>query len=382
MSSPLRWGILATGGIAVTFTKDLLKDPSTRGASDVKHTVTAAASSSSASRANEFLKEVGAPSEAKGYGSYAELVKDPNVDIVYVATPHSHHFQNAMLCLEAKKHVLCEKAFTTNAAQAKLLVDTAKKNNLFLMEAVWIRFFPICQELRKMASDGKIGDIRRVFADLSLGVDVESKFGTKHRMTNMDLAGGAMLDLGIYPITWVFQFLYHIQSPQHQKPPKVASSITKYAPTGADEMTSMIFTFPATNAQGIATTNFRVSYDPDDKNTAGPAIRIQGTKGEIQVYGPAYRPTHYRIIPAVDKDTGKDKAGFEFQDVTRDIPGHGMFWEADECFRCLKDKKLESDGMSWSESIVIMDAMDEVRKQNSLVYPEKIESTKYPLEDF
>jgi predicted dehydrogenase len=194
MSSPLRWGILATGGIAVTFTKDLLKDPSTRGVSDVNHTVTAAASSSSASRANDFLKEVGAPAEAKGYGSYAELAKDPNVDIVYVATPHSHHFQNTMLCLEAKKHVLCEKAFTTNAAQARILVDTAKKNNVFLMEAVWIRFFPICKELRKIAADGTIGDVRRVFADLSISADVEQKFGTEHRMVNMDLAGGALLD--------------------------------------------------------------------------------------------------------------------------------------------------------------------------------------------
>ena len=198
MSSPLRWGILATGGIAVTFTKDLLKDPSTRSVSDVNHTVAAAASSSSATRANEFLKEVGAPSEAKGYGSYAEMVKDPSVDIIYVATPHSHHFQNTMLCLEAKKHVLCEKAFTTNAAQAKILIDTAKRNNVFLMEAVWIRFFPLCQELRKMASDGKIGDIRRVFADLSFGEDVENKFGTQHRMVNMDLAGGAMLDCELH----------------------------------------------------------------------------------------------------------------------------------------------------------------------------------------
>ncbi|KAI9703090.1 MAG: hypothetical protein M1820_005962 [Bogoriella megaspora] len=376
MSSPLRWGILATGGIAVTFTKDLLKDPSTRDVNDVKHTVTAAASSSSASRANDFLKEVGAPSDAKGYGSYAELAKDPNVDIIYVATPHSHHFQNTMLCLEAKKHVLCEKAFTTNAAQAKILVDTAKKNNVFLMEAVWIRFFPICKELRKMASEGKIGEIKRVFADLSFGDDVENKYGTQHRMVNLDLAGGALLDLGIYSITWVFQFLYHIQPKQNQQPPKVASSISKYHKTGADEITSMIFTFPATQAQGIATTNLRVSYDPDGKNTAGPAIRIQGTKGEIQVYGPAYRPTHYRLVPA------EGKSDFEFQDVTRDIPGHGMFWEADECYRCLANKKLESNGMTWEESLVIMEAMDEVRKQNGLVYPEKIESTKYPLEGF
>jgi len=123
----IRWGILATGGIAQTFTKDLLVDPKTRGVDTVIHTVVAAASSSSKSRAEQFLKEVGAPSSAQPYGSYNEFVKDPNIDIVYIATPHSHHFQNAMLCLEAGKNVLCEKAFTVNAAQAKLLVKKAKE---------------------------------------------------------------------------------------------------------------------------------------------------------------------------------------------------------------------------------------------------------------
>lgn len=128
-SSPFtcRWGILATGGIAQTFTKDLTADPKTRDVHDIKHEIVAAASSSSASRAEQFLKDVGAPSSAKAYGSYEELVKDPNVDVIYVATPHSHHYQNAMLCLEAGKNVLCEKAFTVNAAQAKALVAKAKE---------------------------------------------------------------------------------------------------------------------------------------------------------------------------------------------------------------------------------------------------------------
>jgi len=123
----IRWGILATGGIATTFTKDLLCDPTTRGVENIKHTVAAAASSSSASRAKDFLKEVNAPSDAKAYGSYEELVKDSNVEIVYVATPHSHHYQNVMLALEHGKHVLCEKAFTVNAAQLKKLVEVARK---------------------------------------------------------------------------------------------------------------------------------------------------------------------------------------------------------------------------------------------------------------
>ena len=123
----VRWGILATGLIAQTFTKDLLVDPKTRNVHSVVHTVVAAASSSSKSRAEQFLKDVGASSSAKAYGSYEELVKDPEIDIIYVATPHSHHYQNVMLCLEAGKNVLCEKAFTVNAAQLKILVKKAKE---------------------------------------------------------------------------------------------------------------------------------------------------------------------------------------------------------------------------------------------------------------
>lgn len=137
----LKWGILATGGIAESFARDLWVNPDTRGVKDVEHVVVAAASSSSADRAKAFLKEVRAPDSAKAYGSYKELVADPNVDIIYVATPHSHHYQNVMLCLEAGKNVLCEKAFTTNAAQTEALIKKAKEKNLFLMEAVSIPVF-------------------------------------------------------------------------------------------------------------------------------------------------------------------------------------------------------------------------------------------------
>ena len=132
----LKWGILATGGIAESFARDLWPNPETRGVNDIEHKVVAAASSSSAKRAQDFLKEVRAPEGAKAYGSYKELVEDPNVDIIYVATPHSHHYQNARLCLEAGKNVLCEKAFTTNAAQLETLIKIAKEKNVFLMEAV------------------------------------------------------------------------------------------------------------------------------------------------------------------------------------------------------------------------------------------------------
>ena len=136
----LTWYSTATGGIARTFTKDLLVDPTTRGVHDIHHTVTAVASSSSADSAKKFVDEVVASKQSSpscaAYGSYEELVKDGNVDIIYVASPHSHHYQNCMLCLEHGKPVLCEKALTVNADQAKILYKTAKEKNLFFMEAV------------------------------------------------------------------------------------------------------------------------------------------------------------------------------------------------------------------------------------------------------
>ncbi|KAL8679125.1 MAG: hypothetical protein Q9186_004570 [Xanthomendoza sp. 1 TL-2023] len=394
MSSPytVRWGIIATGMIADLFVKDLLLDPSTRDVSDVKHEVKAVASSSSADRAKRFIEECKVPEGAAAYGSYEELVKDQNVDIVYVATPHSHHYQNTMLCLEAGKHVLCEKSFTTNAAQAKRLIETAKAKNLFLMEAVWTRFFPLSIQIRKFIEDGNLGAVHRVIADNSFGDNVEEKYGTTHRMINMDLAGGCLLDLGIYSITWLFQTLYHTLPPPSRKPPKVISAITPYHATGADEMTSMILTFPSAPgpapagtpdgsshpAHGIALTNLRVASDPDGFNTCKPAIRIQGTAGEIQVDGPAFRPRAWRFIKAKaqgQKGTGEP----EVEEHPCEIPGHGMFWEADECGRCLRDGKVESAGMGWEESVVIMEVMDEVRRQGGVKYPEKIESLEYPL---
>ena len=134
----LKWGILATGGIAESFGRDLSVNPETRNIKDIEHVIVAAASSSSADRAKAYLKEVNAPDSAKAYGSYKDLVADGNVDIIYVATPHSHHYQNAMLCLEAGKNVLCEKSLTVNAAQTEALIKKAREKNVFLMEAVSI----------------------------------------------------------------------------------------------------------------------------------------------------------------------------------------------------------------------------------------------------
>lgn len=345
-------------------------NPETRGVKDIQHEIVAAASSSSADRAKDFLKKVGAPSSAKAYGSYKELVADKDVDIIYVATPHSHHYQNAMLCLEAGKNVLCEKAFTTNAAQTKLLVEKAREKNLFLMEAVWTRYFPLSIYVRDIITSGKLGKVHRTFADLSIGTQPEEAFDNSHRMVNPDLAGGALLDLGIYALTWVFQTLYHTQPESERQAPSVVSALRKYS-TGADEMTTMLLTFPRSDklggdAHGIATTGMRVTPDPDGKGSAGPAIRVQGDNGEIQVFHPAYRPTKTKLVlkdgtvdekdwPQPGPGKGSDWHNGFGGELGPEGVGHGMFWEADECAHALKEGRKEGKYESLSESIVIME---------------------------
>jgi predicted dehydrogenase len=291
-----------------------------------------------------------------------------------------------MLCLLAHKPVLCEKAFTVNASQARILTQTAKEKSLFLMEAVWTRYFPLSVAIRRHITSGDLGEVLRVTADLSIGLSPEEKFDPSNRMINKSLAGGCLLDLGIYSLTWVFQTLYHTLPARQRQAPKVKGvAMTPEPRTGADEMTTILLEFPSSTPQGqttahaVATTALRVDYDPDNLNSAGPAIRIQGTKAEIQVYGPAFRPSKYRFIPQLDRD--KDEKG-EVKDFEFEFPGdgHGMYWEADEAARCWRDGKLESEGMGWEESLVIMGVMDEVRRMGGLEYPESIESTKYPLD--
>ncbi|KAJ4369947.1 hypothetical protein N0V83_005711 [Neocucurbitaria cava] len=371
----LRWGILA-------FTKDLLIDPTTRDAGDIRHVVAAAASSTSASRAQSFLNEAGAPSSAKAYGSYRELVEAEDVDIIYVATPHSHHYQHTRLVLDAGKHVLVEKPITVNAEQCKILRELAKEKRLFLMEAVWTRFFPLSREVTEFVRSGQLGDVKRVFADFSFWNDVEKEFGNQHRMVNLELAGGALLDLGIYSLTWLFMTLYHAQPKDKRGDPQVSSAVTKYEPTGADETTTVLLKFPGTGAQGIATTSIQVATTPNPSLPAPDAIRIQGTHGDLTVnYAP--RPRSYTLTPASSSAHGT-LASFTHQTKTFDTPGggHGMFWEADECARCVRDGKLESEVMPVEETEVLMRVMDEVRTQGGVVYPGEIGSVEWPLEGF
>ncbi|KAH7129390.1 hypothetical protein B0J13DRAFT_137096 [Dactylonectria estremocensis] len=370
----LKWGILATGGIAETFTKDILTNPKLRSEDAVAHEIVAVASSSKKQRAEDFIAKTRIPGNVTAYGSYAELVTDSSVQIVYVATPHSHHFQNAMLALEAGKHVLCEKALTVTASQATKLVDTAREKGVFFMEAVWTRFFPASIKIRELCTSGAIGSIHRVIADISFASgkddgDDRLEFPDTNRMVNLDLAGGALLDLGVYSLTWVFQILYHLQPENSKEKPVVTSSIDKYSYTGSDESTSILLHFPKHRTTGIATTGLRTLTGANERNEGSPAVVIQGSKGEICVYGPCFKPKHYSVITKDGPETVKIQYP---TDPERNGEGHGMYWEADECARCIRDGKVESSTMPWGESLAIMETMDKVLKDGGIVYPEII----------
>lgn len=145
-------------------------------------------------KARSFVAGLELPTTCVPYDSYRRIVSDQNIDVVYIATPHSHHYQHVMLALKSGKHVLCEKPLTVNANQAKVLCDEARERNLFLMEAMWTRFLPITKDVMNEIRRGTVGEVLRVLVDTSFGDEVEKTWGTEHRMLNKALAGGALLD--------------------------------------------------------------------------------------------------------------------------------------------------------------------------------------------
>lgn len=264
------------------------------------------------------------------------------------------------------------------------------------MEAVWTRYFPLSIYVRDVISSGKIGTVQRVYADNAHALDPETAFADgQHRMVNPDLAGGALLDLGIYSLTWVFQTVYTTLPEAERQPPSVLSSTNIYAGTGAaDELTTILLNFPRSkgnNVHAVATTGLRYATDSKaDRDSAGPACRVQGDKGEIQIFPPLYRPTKTRLVLRDGTDETKEwpqpgpGAGSGWYNGfgggrNAEGEGHGMFWEADEAATALVEGRKEGKYESLAESVTIMEVMDEVRKQAGLKYPSKIETTDYPV---
>jgi predicted dehydrogenase len=317
MAKALRWGILSTGGIARTFTKDL---------AHVDEGVAVAVGSRSFDSANAFADEFDIPHR---YGSYEELVGDPDVDAIYVGTPHPMHHDNAILALEHGKHVLVEKAFTVTAAEAREVVDVARRKGLFAMEAMWTRFLPSVVAIRELIARGELGEIVSVEADHGQWFDPDPSF----RLFAPELGGGALLDLGVYPVSFASMILGS---------PNRIVALWDPAFTGVDAQTSMLFGYES-GAQAILTCTLR----------ARSATRacVTGEQARIEIDGSFYSATAFSLI---DRDGAIRRFDFPRE-------GRGLLYETQEVARCVEAGLLESPIMPLDETISIMETMDSVR---------------------
>jgi predicted dehydrogenase len=319
----LRWGVVGTGGIAGSFARDAGSLPDAR---------IVAVGSRSQESADRFGDSYGVEHR---HPTYQALVEDPDVDAVYVATPNTLHAENALAAIAAGKHVLVEKPFAMDGAEAASVAAAARKAGVFCMEAMWTRFLPHTVRIRRLVADGAIGEVRTVAADLGMNFAPDPE----HRLFAPGLGGGALLDLGIYPVSLVFMVL------------GVPSSVTAVADpafTGVDGQTTAILRYPD-GVHGIATCTLWA-------RTPRRAW-IAGTQGIIDVDPDFYAPTSFTL-----RREGAAPERFERSD---DLAGEGkgLWYEAAEVARCVREGLLESPGMPLDETVEIMRTFDEIRRQ-------------------
>ncbi|WP_448655933.1 Gfo/Idh/MocA family protein [Microbacterium lacticum] len=323
----IRWGILATGGIAHAFTADLR----TAGPDVV------AVGSRSAESARAFAEQYGI---AHAHGSYEALVADPGVDIVYVASPHSHHLAHATLALEAGKHVLIEKAVTLDADEAIALRDLAASRGLLVMEAMWTRYLPHMVRIREIVAAGTLGEVRTVIADHTQRISDDPA----HRLNALELGGGALLDLGIYPVSFAVDILGPIES---------ARAVGRLVETGADSDVAIAAVHAGGGLSSIAMSS----------RAAGPnTAHVIGTDARIDIDRVWYTPTSFRV-------TATD--GTVIEDYTSAFAGGGMQFEALYAEHLLREGRTDSDLLPFDESITIMATLDDIRAQLGVVYPKE-----------
>lgn len=315
----LRWGVIGSGWIAGTFAADLARSATGR---------VVAVGSRTQEAADRFGDRFEIPIR---HDSYEALVEDPAVDVVYVATPHPMHHDNALLALEVGKPVLVEKAFTMNAAEARDLVGAARSRGLFLMEAMWTRFLPHIAEVRRLLAARALGDIVSVSADHGQWFARDPA----HRLFAAELGGGALLDLGVYPVSFASMVL--------GKPDRILALVDP-AFTGVDGQTSMLFGYPG-GAQAILTCTL-FARTPT-------RAAIVGTEARIEVDGVFYAPSRFSLISRQGESTRFEPP----------YDGRGMRYQADEVVRCLREGLTESPLMPLDETVSIMETMDAVLGQ-------------------
>lgn len=321
----LRWGILATGGIAASFASDLR----TAGLDLV------AVGSRTQESADAFAARFDIP---HAHGSYEALAADPDVDIIYVSTPHPMHHDGARLALEHGKHALVEKAFTVNRAEAAELQALAAERGLLVMEAMWTRYLPHMVRLREIIADGTLGEIRAVTADHTQKISDDPA----HRLNALELGGGALLDLGIYPISFIWDVLGE---------PVSIHATARLGETGADTEVATIMT----HAGGAVSTSLSSS------RAAGPNTgAVIGTEARIEIDRVWYTPTSFRVVLP---------DGTVQEEYVSRVDGRGMQFQAFAAERLVRDGLLEGDILPIAESVAIMGTLDEIRAQIGVRYP-------------
>jgi predicted dehydrogenase len=329
---PVRWGILATGKIATAFAENLALLPECE---------LAAVGARRQESADAFAATHGAPA---AYGDYRGLVEDPAVDVVYVATPHALHREHVELALEAGKPVLCEKAFTLDAPDAEHLVALAREKGLFLMEAMWMRCNPLVRRLQQILATGALGEVRQVRADLGFVVDKPPT----DRLLDPALGGGALLDMGIYPLTFAHLFL--------GEPSAVAATAT-LSEVGADLNIALSLGY---DAGGIASlTSTMTAWSPRNAS-------IATDRGRIDVPEPFHHPTTVTWT-ALGGDPDFD-APPEPEVIHEDLIGTGLAHEAIEVVRCLRTGETESPLVPLDDTVALMRLMDRIRDQIGVHY--------------
>ncbi len=321
----IKWGIIGCGGIAHMFADSLAV---------LDNGTLLAGASRSPGRAQAFAEK---HEMERVYTDYESLAVDPDVDAVYIATTHNFHFENIKLCLENGKHVLCEKPFTVNAAQTETLMTLAREKNLFMMEAVWTRFLPAIGKLRELLAEGVIGEVLTVKADFS----ITGEFGAEHRLKNKALAGGALLDLGIYPITFAALVF-------GEQPERIQSSAVM-GETGVDDRAFYLFDYPG-GRRAMLSSSF--------SHHAPVEGVVCGTKGHIRVplFLAAQELQIYRDgeAPEIIKLPYGENENFTF--------------EIAEAMACIAAGKMESEILPLSETLAVLKTMDTLRAQWGLAY--------------
>jgi len=326
MAEKIRWGIVSTGGMAHKFAEGLSI------LADAKITAVASRTRESAEK---FGTEFNVPHR---YVGIEAIASDEDVDIIYIATPHPMHKNETISSLEGGKAVLCEKPFAMNSSEVGQMVECARKNKLFLMEAMWMYFFPAMSKVRELAAGGAIGEVRLVQVNFC----TRREWEPESRFLNPQLGGGALLDVGVYNIA-LTQMIYG-------REPKRISSLAHIGQSGVDEQSSTIFGYDG-GAMAVLMCAVRTEtlYE----------AAIYGTGGYIKIPHMFFQPD--RIIVKAGKDEEKE---IKFSRL-----GNGYSYEAAEVMQCLRDGKVECPTMPLNTSITIMKTMDKIRQQWKLVYP-------------